>query len=109
VFSVDRISCAEVTPLPNHEIADEVLEDRLSTAYGIFEGRADKVAKLKFTTDSARRIADELWHPDQRLETRPDGGIVLHVPYRHAKELVMDVQRPVRAARQAPRASRYRA
>jgi predicted DNA-binding transcriptional regulator YafY len=93
VFSVDRISHAEVTPVPNHEITDAALDERLSTSYGIFEGQADKLARLKFTTDSARWIADERWHPDQRLETRPDGSVVLHVPYRHAKELVMDVMR----------------
>jgi predicted DNA-binding transcriptional regulator YafY len=93
VFSVDRIAHAEVLPLPIHDVAEEALEQRLSTAYGIFEGTADKTAKLKFTTDSARWIADELWHPNQRLETRLDGSVLLHVPYRHAKELVMDVLR----------------
>jgi predicted DNA-binding transcriptional regulator YafY len=93
VFSVDRIADAELTPLPNEAIAERDLEARLSTGYGIFEGEADKVAKLKFTSESARWIADELWHPGQRLERRADGSVVLHVPYRHAKELVMDVLR----------------
>jgi predicted DNA-binding transcriptional regulator YafY len=93
VFSVDRIADAELTPLPNEAIAERDLEARLSTGYGIFEGQADKVAKLKFTSESARWIADELWHPGQRLERRADGSVILHVPYRHAKELVMDVLR----------------
>jgi predicted DNA-binding transcriptional regulator YafY len=93
IFSMDRIARAELTPVPNQEIADQALDARLGTAYGIFEGQADKLAKLKFTSESARWIADELWHPDQRLETRLDGSVVLHVPYRHAKELVMDVLR----------------
>jgi predicted DNA-binding transcriptional regulator YafY len=57
------------------------------------ETEADKIAKLKFASESARWIADKLWHPRQRLERRADGSVILHVPYRHAKKLVMDVLR----------------
>ncbi|MDX2093281.1 MAG: WYL domain-containing protein [Kofleriaceae bacterium] len=93
IFSVDRIASAESTPIPCQVPPDGKVEERLSTAYGIFEGAADSVAKLQFGPAVARWIADEQWHPDQRLEQHADGSIVLHVPYRHATELVMDVLR----------------
>jgi predicted DNA-binding transcriptional regulator YafY len=93
IFSVDRIASAEGTPVPCHAPPDADVEQRLSTAYGIFEGTADAVAKLRFSATIARWVADEQWHPDQRLEHRPGGEVVLHVPYRHATELVMDVLR----------------
>jgi hypothetical protein len=38
------------------------------------ETEADKIAKLKFPPESARWIADELWHPRQRLERSCEGG-----------------------------------
>lgn len=93
IFSVDRIASAEGTPLPCAVPAEENVEQRLSTAYGIFEGTADALAELEFSPTVARWVADEQWHPDQRLEQHPDGSVVLQVPYRHATELVMDVLR----------------
>jgi tRNA(Arg) A34 adenosine deaminase TadA len=42
------------------------------------ETEAGKIAKLKFPSESARWIADELWHPRQRLERRADGSVILH-------------------------------
>jgi hypothetical protein len=74
-------------------LAAKALDARLSTGYGIFEGEADAVAVLKFTAESARWVADEEWHPQQRQERREDGSLILHIPYRHARELSMDIQR----------------
>ncbi|MCZ8130763.1 MAG: WYL domain-containing protein [Steroidobacteraceae bacterium] len=93
VFSLDRIATAEPTPLPNQPFDEEKLEARLSSGYGIFEGKADQVAKLKFSPAAARWVADEEWHPEQATYRQPDGGVILHVPYRHATELLMDVLR----------------
>lgn len=93
VFSLDRIAYAEQTPLPNAAIDEAHVEARLSTAYGIFEGQADRSARLRFTPRLARWVADETWHPQQVAELQPDGSLVLLVPYRHATELVMDVLR----------------
>jgi predicted DNA-binding transcriptional regulator YafY len=38
-------------------------------------------------------VADEQWHPKQRVDQLPDGSVVLHVPYRSATELLMDILR----------------
>jgi proteasome accessory factor C len=93
IFSIDRIATATSTPVPCQVPEGADVEGRLSTAYGIFEGAANATAKLHFDALPARWIADEQWHPDQRLEPQPDGSLVLYVPYRHATELVMDVLR----------------
>jgi predicted DNA-binding transcriptional regulator YafY len=93
VFALDRVATADLTPIPAHMLAPQVLDTRLSTGYGIFEGEADAVAVLKFTPDSARWVADEEWHPQQRQERLADGSLLLRVPYRHATELVMDIRR----------------
>lgn len=93
IFSLDRIEYAEQTPLPNAPVDEAKIDARLSTSYGIFEGEADKTAQLRFTPLLARWVADEKWHPRQTSVLQPDGSLVLHVPYRHATELVMDVLR----------------
>ena len=93
VFALDRVITADLTPIPAHMLAAKALDARLSTGYGIFEGEADAVAVLKFTAESARWVADEEWHPQQRQERREDGSLILHIPYRHARELSMDIQR----------------
>jgi predicted DNA-binding transcriptional regulator YafY len=93
VFALDRVITADLTPIPAHMLAAKTLDARLSTGYGIFEGEADAVAVLKFTAESARWVADEEWHPRQRQERLEDGGLLLHIPYRHATELSMDIQR----------------
>ncbi len=93
IFSVDRIAAVENTPVPARDVPMEVLDAHLDTAYGIFQGVADQVAELKFSPESARWVADEQWHPKQRVDQLPDGSVVLHVPYRSATELLMDILR----------------
>jgi predicted DNA-binding transcriptional regulator YafY len=93
VFSLDRIVAADLTPIPAQMLAVKTLESRLSSGYGIFEGEANATAVLKFSPDSARWVADEEWHPNQRQERLPDGALVMHIPYSHPTELRMDIQR----------------
>jgi predicted DNA-binding transcriptional regulator YafY len=63
----------------------------ISTA--IFGGKADKVAVLVFTAERARWVADERWHPQQEGRWLEDGRYELRIPYREARELVMDILR----------------
>ena len=69
------------------------LDEHYSTAYGIFGGKADKVAVLRFTPERARWVADERWHPQQEGTWLPDGSYELRIPYRESRELMMDVMR----------------
>jgi predicted DNA-binding transcriptional regulator YafY len=93
IFSLDRVAESRITPIPAHELPEKTIDEHLSSAYGIFEGKATHTAHLRFTPTAARWIADEEWHPDQRLEHRADGGVDLHVPYYRTTELKMDLMR----------------
>ena len=93
VFSIDRIARAEAAAAAALQVPDLLLEKRLSSGYGIFEGEADQLAVLRFTKEAARWVADEPWHPRQRQQRLPDGGLLLEVPFRHAVELQMDILR----------------
>jgi proteasome accessory factor C len=92
-FSVDRIVRARLLEAMAFDVPDEELEEHYASAYGIFGGKADKVAVLRFTREAARWVAEEKWHPEQEAVWLPDGRYELRIPYREARELVMDIMR----------------
>ena len=65
----------------------------LASSYGIFSGKADKAAVLRFTPKQARWVASEQWHPEQLRRFEKDGSYVLEFPYSNDSELVMDILR----------------
>lgn len=92
-FSVDRILRATVLEQAAFDVPESELDEHYASAYGIFGGKADKVAVLRFTPEIARWVADEKWHPQQEGKWLADGGYELAIPYRESRELVMDIMR----------------
>jgi predicted DNA-binding transcriptional regulator YafY len=92
-FSVDRITRVIILDTTAFDVPEPELEVHYASAYGIFGGKADKVAILRFTRDGARWVADEKWHPQQESSWLPDGRYELRIPYREPRELVMDIMR----------------
>jgi predicted DNA-binding transcriptional regulator YafY len=92
-FSVDRVREARELDEPAREIADAELDEYFASSYGIFSGKANKTAVLRFSAQRARWVADERWHPEQVGQYLTDGTYELRIPYRDDRELVMDVLR----------------
>jgi predicted DNA-binding transcriptional regulator YafY len=92
-FAVDRVRSAEQLDTLARDVPETELDEHFASSYGIFAGRANKTAVLVFSRERARWIADERWHPQQRGQWRTDGSYELHIPYRDARELVMDILR----------------
>jgi predicted DNA-binding transcriptional regulator YafY len=84
---------ALVLDMPAFDVSESELDEHYASAYGIFGGRADKMAVLRFTREGARWVADEKWHPQQESVWLPDGRYELRIPYREPRELVMDIMR----------------
>jgi predicted DNA-binding transcriptional regulator YafY len=78
---------------PAVDVPEAELDEHYPSAYGIFGGKADKVAVLRFTPESAKWVSDEKWHPLQQGRRLDDGAYELSIPYRDPRELVMDVMR----------------
>jgi len=93
IFSVDRIVRATILDTPAYDVPETELDEHYASAYGIFGGKADKTAILRFTPDAARWVSDEKWHPQQESTWLPDGHYELRIPYREPRELVMDIMR----------------
>jgi predicted DNA-binding transcriptional regulator YafY len=92
-FAVDRVKEARERSDATRDVADPELEEHLASSYGIFSGKANKTAVLRFSAERARWVADERWHPRQIGQFLTDGRYELRLPFRDARELVMDVLR----------------
>jgi len=92
-FSIDRIRRATPLDQPAYDVPEPELQAHYASSYGIFGGKADKVAVLRFSPERARWVADEKWHSDQEGTWLPDGRYELKIPYRDSRELVMDIMR----------------
>lgn len=93
IFAVDRIRAAQELEEPAETVAEVVLEEHFASSYGIFAGKANKTAVLRFSAERARWVADERWHPRQAGQFLTDGRYELKIPYRDERELVMDILR----------------
>ena len=60
---------------------------------GIFSGKAVTWAKLRFSPERARWVANEQWHPQQKGTVEADGSYLLEIPYSDDRELLMDILR----------------
>jgi proteasome accessory factor C len=92
-FAVDRILRATALDQKAMDIPEAELDAHYASSYGIFGGKADKVAVLRFTRERARWVADEVWHPEQQGNLLEDGSYELKIPYRDQRELIMDILR----------------
>ncbi len=92
-FALDAIRHARVLEQTARDIPDDRLQTHFGSAYGIFAGKADRTAVLRFNGRRARWVAKEQWHSSQQGRFLEDGSYELRVPYHDARELIMDIMK----------------
>jgi predicted DNA-binding transcriptional regulator YafY len=92
-FSIDAIESTMLLDKDAKDIDREQLLKQMQSGYGIFGGQAKATAHLKFTTERARWVQYEEWHPDQKGTLHKDGSYTLEVPYSDERELIGDILR----------------
>jgi proteasome accessory factor C len=90
-FAVERIVEAKTVAHACLDIPEKQLDAHFASAYGIFAGQPKHTAILRFTSDRARWVAEEQWHPQQQGHFHEDGSYELSIPYADPRELVMDI------------------
>ncbi len=90
-FAVDRIRPVYIDDKPAREIDEKILKEHYADAYGIFAGKADKTARLRFSARAATWVSDEHWHSGQTGIVLDSGEYELTVPYNNPTELIMDI------------------
>ena len=91
-FALERIRSAQSVEARYHDVDEATLDAHTGDAFGIFTGPAQQWAKLRFTPEHARWVADETWHPDQTGHFEGD-HYHLQVPYGDPTELVQEILR----------------
>ncbi|MBU1723061.1 MAG: WYL domain-containing protein [Gammaproteobacteria bacterium] len=92
-FSLDRISDAETLATESLPVPKDELEEVFFSTFGIFSGREQAVALLRFTPEAARWVEGVIWHSRQQSEKLADGGFILRVPYSLPTELIGEILR----------------
>lgn len=90
-FSLDAMRSVSLSANSAKEVSDELLSLELESGYGIFSGKADKWARLRFQPSLSRWVSTENWHPDQQGSFDDQGCYLLKVPYSQDTELQMDI------------------
>ena len=92
-FSIDAITNAEILKEKTKEVSRSKLKEALENGYGIFSGKAVTWARLRFSSERARWVSKEQWHPQQKGRFEEDGSYLLEVPFSDNRELIMDILR----------------
>jgi predicted DNA-binding transcriptional regulator YafY len=94
-FSVDRFLAVVPLEVPATQESEDDLDLELGSGYGLFSGKNIKLAKLKFSKESAPWVVDEQWHSKQKGKLLKEGAYLLEIPYAKDMELIMDILRHV--------------
>ncbi|MEM1412717.1 MAG: transcriptional regulator [Pseudomonadota bacterium] len=92
-FALERITDLERRDAEAKEVTSDELTRHFDGAYGIFSGPAEHLARIRFSPEMSRWVAEEQWHPDQSGAFDDDGAWVLSLPFSSPRELAMDILR----------------
>lgn len=90
-FAIDAIKTVKTLDTSAQEIPEAELDAVLGAGYGIFAGAEVQWATLVFTSERARWVAAEHWHPEQEGTFLDDGSYQLRLPFSNDPELIMDI------------------
>jgi len=90
-FALDGVRQAVLLNKKTEEISEKELHENFAESYGIFSGKANQRAKLRFTPERARWVAGETWHGQQTSSFDKDGNYILEFNYNQDPELVMEI------------------
>jgi len=91
LFSLENIKILSLEPgaeiFPATKI-DSFLED----GFGVFSGKAEHTAKLRFFKPNSNWVKDEIWHKKQK-KYYAEKDLILEIPFSKPTELVMEILR----------------
>jgi proteasome accessory factor B len=75
-FAVERIQSAKLANRRFEMPPDFKFEEFQKTAFNVIWGEPQEV-RIRFSPSQAPYIRERTWHPSQKIETEPDGSIIL--------------------------------
>jgi predicted DNA-binding transcriptional regulator YafY len=74
-FKIERIQAVSVTPRSFEPPEASTLERDLRRGWDIIADQEPVEVVVRFSPAVADRVAETVWHPDQRLKRQPDGSL----------------------------------
>ena len=90
-FAIERISDVEIHKTARKTLSHATLNAHYAETFGIFGGKVQGIAQLKFTPHRAQWVAEEIWHKNQKGSWLEDGSYLLEIPYGNDIELIGDI------------------
>lgn len=66
-------------------------KELIDKSFGIFQGGTCRLARLRFNPFRARWIKEQIWHPDQKIESEESGVLILALPVSDFREISMKI------------------
>ena len=92
-FGLDALEEVTLLKTQVQTVSEEVLDQEMTSGYGIYAGSKTFMAHLRFSADAAQYVKVESWHPQQEGRFDAQGRYLLSFPYAKEFELVMDILR----------------
>ena len=89
----DAVRSATIIDRAPRPVSERTLDRHLASGYGIFAGGRTRKARLRFSPERSRWVADEVWHPSQSGRFDDAGYWLLEFPYSDDRELLLDILR----------------
>jgi predicted DNA-binding transcriptional regulator YafY len=89
-FHLARISHVLIGGKRSTKVLAPDLLETLEESFGIFKGPPQYHTKILFTGIAAELVRNQIWHRNQTIQTTDD-GIILHIPVRDEREILMKV------------------
>jgi predicted DNA-binding transcriptional regulator YafY len=91
IFSVEKIKILSTEP-GAEKFSGKELDSFLEDGFGVFSGKAENIAKLRFSEPNSNWVKDEIWHKNQKKYFEGK-DLVLEIPFSNPTELVMEILR----------------
>ncbi len=90
-FAIERIQRLKTHKTNSKKISSKELDDYYTPSFGIFGGKVQHIAILKFTPQRSQWVSEEIWHHNQKGTWLNDGSYQLEIPYGNDLELIGDI------------------
>ena len=93
-FALDRVQAVNVLETLAQELPQDEVARAFDRTYGIFGGKPENTAVLRFSGAVAQWVSEEIWHARQQSEWLEDGRYELWLEIGHnPAELIQDILR----------------
>lgn len=90
-FMLGRMSLCQIETATFESRPREEWQPQLHDTYGIFQNRESFDVLLRFTSERARWVRNEIWHEAQKEEVQADGSLLRTITASHEAEIMMEV------------------